>query len=208
MLATPTYEELQLELSRAKRDLAEARAKIGELEAHRCFDSLADERDRLDTFNNLAILGNRRQFTICSACYALINIAPRALNKGQIVWMSKVYKRMKTSSTPGQWVDQMDVTGRNRDYSYLERWGLIEAKPESDEEAALRGQKGGRSSFWRITEKGVQFLMKEIKVESHIFIFRKEFLGFPSGATMVGVEDIIKGFNWYDFMDVPRPGQE
>jgi hypothetical protein len=51
------------------------------------------------------------------------------------------------------------------DFSKLKYWGLIQPAEESE-------------GFYMITEKGIQFVLGNVKVESNVLIYNNKFLGF------------------------------
>lgn len=67
------------------------------------------------------------------------------------------------------------------DAAKLVHWGFIE------EENRVR-EDGGRAGYWRVTEKGEDFLKGRIKVPSHIYHFDSKFYGFDD-TVFVTVHD-------------------
>jgi len=51
------------------------------------------------------------------------------------------------------------------DWAKLKLWGLIEEKPE------LRDDGSPRVGYWRLTQLGRQFVARQVKVPSHVFIY-------------------------------------
>jgi hypothetical protein len=51
------------------------------------------------------------------------------------------------------------------DWAKLKFWGLIEEKPE------MRADGSPRVGYWRLTQLGRQFVKREVKVPSHVYIY-------------------------------------
>ncbi|MDO8451954.1 MAG: hypothetical protein Q7S76_03735 [bacterium] len=75
-----------------------------------------------------------------------------------LIWLSK-----ESKSNSNTWVDVPVVAPRfvlaGREYSKLQKWGLVEPKPNVDPTKRTSG-------IWRITEKGILFVNNEISVPS------------------------------------------
>ena len=56
------------------------------------------------------------------------------------------------------------------DWAKLKFWGLIEEKPDT------RADGSPRVGYWKLTQLGRQFVNREVKVPSHIFIYNGEAL--------------------------------
>lgn len=80
------------------------------------------------------------------------------------------------------------------DWAKLKLWGLIEEKP------AVRDDGSPRVGYWRMTQLGRQFVNREVKVPSHIYIYN----GQPLPRTvddLVTIDDALTTeFNYSEIM--------
>jgi hypothetical protein len=54
------------------------------------------------------------------------------------------------------------------DWAKMKFWGLIEEKPD------VRADGSPRVGYWRMTQLGRQFVAREVKVPSHVYIYNGE----------------------------------
>jgi hypothetical protein len=76
------------------------------------------------------------------------------------------------------------------DWAKMVHWGLIEKKPS------------GRPylGYYRLTEKGRQFAQRTLKIPSHVYIYNKVKLPFPS-SQLISINDALKhAFSYAEIM--------
>ena len=128
---------------------------------------------------------------------------------GQFV---KVYKRKITSTMARQLLQFYKLTLRGKqwihtreavfdgssgagDFAKLSYWGLIEARPH---EPGNEGKK--TSGYWRITERGVQFCLGQMKVPLHAYVYNHKVLEFSPESTDI-TEALTEKFDYRELMD-------
>lgn len=78
------------------------------------------------------------------------------------------------------------------DFAKLRFWGLIEEYVNDDPTKRTSG-------YWRITDKGRQFVQRKITVSKYVLIYNKEFYGFQ--GAQVFIDDCLgKRFNYTELM--------
>lgn len=106
--------------------------------------------------------------------------------------------RLKWAAEPGAWVHITDVAAKmprvtlNGDFGKLAWWGLTEQK-QKDPNVHIAGRTTG---LWRMTPKGLQFLLNEIRVPRHCFNYNNTIMGWSD--EMVGIKDCLKKKFDYD----------
>ena len=114
--------------------------------------------------------------TECPCCTRYVKLYKRKLNSIMAFYLVCLYKNRKPGE-PGELVDIRETlawkSGTQRgDYAYLKHWGLIEDLP-----ADRKVERS--SSMWRITPKGIAFVMfRDTTVPSHVHILCGEVVGF------------------------------
>ncbi len=117
----------------------------------------------------------------CPCCRQRVQIYARALTSGMAAGLIIFYhnrgkgwlhaeKTFKESSC------NQSIRG---DFPKLRFWGLIEAKEENREDDS------DRNGYYRITEKGIQFVLGHLSVPRSVFIYNNAFRGFDSLETDV-----------------------
>ena len=126
----------------------------------------------------------------------------------------KLYKRKMAGMAVRELIDLFKITDLNNpeffhrskfiktvyyscgDWAKLRHWGLISEKQNEDSSKKSSGE-------WRITEKGIDFVMGKIKVPSHIYIYNKEtynLVGAPESENIGVVEALGNKFNYPELM--------
>jgi hypothetical protein len=91
------------------------------------------------------------------------------------------------------------INGRS-DFPKLLFWGLIEAKPFDAKDAARDVKQSG---WWRITGRGVDFVLGKIKVAKWIVTYNDIFLGFKD-EEQVSIHDCMnEKFSYSELMGFP-----
>jgi hypothetical protein len=126
---------------------------------------------------------------VCPVCLRPDTIHCRPLDTGE----AKVLARLRYLTTnfagryPGGWVHVQDIGQISRSEGKLRLWGLVEMKRE-------RRADGGKSGFWRLTEKGVEFVENRVAVFKYIVVGAKnQFLWHVEPE--VRIQDVIPAFH-------------
>ncbi len=160
-------------------------------------DPLDSARKRVD----LALLS--RHWILCPCCHQDVKLYKRKLNSGMIRGLIELYKiQNKPEGFSDEWVHvaneftQRKFNYANAEFSKLKFWGFIEEKPNKfhfDKRT---------SGYWRITEKGKDFLHSKITVPRHILIYNSK--QFPTDEIMEPT-DVIRAlgdkFNYTELMN-------
>ena len=117
----------------------------------------------------------------CPCCNQFVKLYPRKMNKSMayvLLLIARYYRRIGVS--PDEWlhvpsyIAEIAVGNPRRaaairgDWAKLKFWGLIEEKPE------MRKDGSKRIGYWRLTQLGRQFVDREVKVSSHVYIYNGE----------------------------------
>lgn len=82
------------------------------------------------------------------------------------------------------------------DFAKLVYWGLVEEKPKDEDNTSTR-----TSGFWKITEKGKQFVLNQISIPSHIRLYDGKLLG--TTGQQVTIKDVLgKDFDYDELMQI------
>ena len=84
---------------------------------------------------------------------------------------------------------------RGGDWAKLRHWGLIERRP------GKRGDGWKWSGYWRLTQRGRDFVDGLIKVPKQIFIFKKQLVFKPDQGLQVTIKEAL-GAKWNEDGDV------
>lgn len=86
------------------------------------------------------------------------------------------------------------VSGARADEAKLAYWGLIE------EQRVVRRDDGGRAGWWRLTDKGVDFLRGKVSVPKYAIVFDSRCVGFEGDLVDVTVA-LGEDFNLAELLD-------
>lgn len=117
----------------------------------------------------------------CPCCAQFVKLYKRPFNKSMayvLLLIARYYRRVEVQ--PDEWlhvpsyIAEVAVGNPRRaaavrgDWAKLKFWGLIEEKPET------RSDGSPRVGYWRLTALGRQFVAREIKVPSHVYLYNGE----------------------------------
>ncbi len=88
---------------------------------------------------------------------------------------------------------KMNINTSSLDYSIIKHFGLME-----EEINDLTEKKN--SGYWRITQKGIDFVSQKIEVPSHVNLYNNKVLGFSDTKTNV-VKSLGTKFNFKELWD-------
>lgn len=118
------------------------------------------------------------QGATCPCCGRYGKLYKRRLNRGMAHMLLELF-RARSRRDPDRFIDVRELKAfkaGSGDYAFLRFWGLVEQQPNTDE-------KKRSSGFWRITEKGCDFVRGKLNVPTHVFVFDNNPEGFSSEMT-------------------------
>jgi hypothetical protein len=117
----------------------------------------------------------------CPCCNQFVKLYKRAFSKSMayvLLLIARYYHRVGVKSDEWlhvpSYIAEVAVGNPRRaaavrgDWAKLKFWGLIEEKPET------RADGSPRVGYWRLTQLGRQFINREVKVASHVYIYNGE----------------------------------
>lgn len=119
----------------------------------------------------------------CPCCNQFVKLYKRSLSKSSayvLLLMARYYNRVGVKQD--EWlhvpshIAEVAVGNPRRaaavrgDWAKMKLWGLIEEKP------GARDDGSPRVGYWRMTQLGRQFVAREVKVPSHVYIYNGEAL--------------------------------
>jgi hypothetical protein len=119
---------------------------------------------------------------------------------------AKVYRRKITSPMARGLIKQYRLAGvdyvhsaelvksETHEFSQLSWWNLIEECPD-----AVR-EDGGRAGWWRISERGRQFVLYRIEVPKYAYIYDGRVLRLDTDETVSIVDALGTRFNYRELM--------
>ena len=132
------------------------------------------------TLRNTALKG-----ASCPCCGQLVKVYKRKLHSEMAVFLCRLVRR---AGMEYKWVNVRHVLRggeetqkASTDGAYLTRWRLVETK------RAKPGEPG--AGLYRPTELGVRFVMRKIRVPSHIYMFNNTLIGFTD--KLVTIDDAL-----------------
>lgn len=131
----------------------------------------------------------------CPCCTQLAKVYRRKLNRGMVTGLAEFYCHVRGDTTLYAHVPSTgDLARLGGDWAKLLHWGLIE---ESDEER----EDGGRAGWWRISEKGCQFVRGQIEVPSHGFFYNGRLLKLDTDKHVRIPDVAAEGFDLQELLE-------
>ena len=106
-----------------------------------------------------------KQGVTCPACTQHVQLYRHSLNSQMASCMVAMYRLVSTGQSDDGWVHVLrQIKPANRMYSLARFWGLIEPRGGSPD-----GKK--TSGYWRLTNKGINFVLRTETVPRYTHIF-------------------------------------
>lgn len=127
----------------------------------------------------------------CPCCGRWGKINGYQINSTQVrgmIWMLRNFRK-------NEWVDLSKAPKwvlRSKSMATLHHWGLLESKPNEDPD-----KKG--SGFWRLTQRGRDFLRRKILLPKYAFVFDNKLVKFSKEQVDV-VKALGKKFSYEELM--------
>lgn len=130
--------------------------------------------------------------TACPCCGQYVKLYRRKLNSGMARTLILIYHHH-----PIGWVNVKGFLREhnfqnNHDWTLLSYWGFIVERENTDPQKKSSGE-------WRMTDKGRDFVRRNLRAPSHIKIYNNEFLGFD-GTEITILEALGKRFDYRELM--------
>ena len=133
----------------------------------------------------------------CPCCGQFVKLYKRKLNSGMTLFLIGLYnlsKHKKGAYFKNQTImKKMNINTSSLDYSIIKHFGLME-----EEKNDLTDKKN--SGYWRITQKGIDFVSQKIEVPSHVHLYNNKVLGFSDTKTNV-VKSVGSKFNFDELLN-------
>jgi hypothetical protein len=136
---------------------------------------------------------------LCPCCNQNAKMYRRKLNSAMARGLIFLYQLWRED--PNAWWDVTQEISdrkivdllRSREWPKAKYWDLIEQKP------GKRSDGAPNSGMWRITDLGRKFVLQQIQVPSHAFVFDKKCRGLDGDDTTI-VQALGKRFHYDDLM--------
>jgi hypothetical protein len=146
------------------------------------------------------IRNGRKEGVTCPCCGQLAKAYNRQIHSTIAKMLIRIYLLWKSSIRPDQYhhlsaiIDGISATGIN-DFSKLAYWGLIEEKPRDPENSVNR-----TSGYWKITEKGINFVRGTVTVQKYAVIYDNRVLEFRGEQVNI-IQCLGKRFSYEELMN-------
>jgi hypothetical protein len=130
--------------------------------------------------------------THCPCCGRYTKVYRRKLNAGLALFLIRASRKYGD-----KWFhvnhDVKDHREFNADYGKLEYWGLIEPMSPTD--------KRPTSGYWRVTDKGRQFVRGEIALPAYMLVLNNKVL--EAAQACIDIRDALRsgGFDYAELMN-------
>lgn len=141
----------------------------------------------------------------CPCCNQFVKLYKRSLNKSSayvLLLMSCYFRgdQVEEWLHVPSYIAEMVADHPRRaaavrgDWAKLKFWGLIEEKPEKRDDGSPR------VGYWKMTQLGRQFVARQVKVPSHVYIYNGEPLRRTVDELITIDEALGKEFNYDEIM--------
>ncbi len=133
----------------------------------------------------------------CLSCGQLVKLYKRKLNSGMAFGLIAAYKMSQEKNGQYYHINELlkkGIASSQLEIPRLQYWGLMANMPNEDDPTK------SHSGFWRITDKGKEFVERKIKVQKHILIYNSVIVGFSDEETTID-EALGNKFNYEELMN-------
>jgi len=139
---------------------------------------------------------NRNKGTQCPCCDQFAKVYKRTITSTMARWLIELVRNYEKNpefqSVASSW--SLDINRGTGDCAKLLYWGLVERKPLEP-----NSQKKS-SGYWRPTQRGMDFVYDNLKVEKYARIYNKDLLGFT--GNLISIKDSLKSH--FDYNELMR----
>lgn len=139
------------------------------------------------------VLNNRDEGVECPCCQQYAKVYRRPLTAEMGMFLVSLFK---AKAEADGFIDIKSISVRGGDYAKTRYYGFVEHKEKDPSDISKR-----TSGRWRLTEKGLEFVMGMSRVPTHMFIYDQKFLGFDEKKTTDIKEVLGKDFNYDELMN-------
>ena len=149
------------------------------------------------------VMENLEDGVICPCCNQFAKIYKRKLNSGMAITLIRIYNGVGVD-----WIHVKDFLRSNKfsnshDWTLLRYWGILQAKYAEQCDQKNNG-------YWRITQKGIDFIEKRVTVLSHVRLYDSNLLNLT--GEQVTISDCLGSkFSYNELMGeakVVKVGQQ
>lgn len=130
----------------------------------------------------------------CPCCGQLCKRYYRNLNANMAIVMITMYRKKKFGFIRVEEFMRLNGYPRSGDFSYLVHWGLMEKM------LGKRPDGSSKNGFYKLTDKGRQFVLKQMLVPKTLIFYNGKREGFEGDE--IGIEVALgKKFDYRELMD-------
>lgn len=181
------------------------------------------DRDHLTIAEARKILERHaREGIDCPLCDTLYKTYKRSLNASiaaSLVWLRAYSRKLTGSDTEFPFVEPQRVGPRHvvasREYPKARWWGMIEQRAQDkqlaealESSAVSSGESAQIAGFWRLTQRGADFVDGRLMVDSHALVLKNNAMILTpeiraeEGITQISVREALgKKFNFEELMN-------
>lgn len=130
----------------------------------------------------------------CPCCGRWAQVYRRTLHHTTAWQLIRLYKM----NGFGEYINAVELIPEGQqgvgDFTKAKYWDLIERRPLNEEETRLKS-----SGFWRLTEKGVAFVLSQSTIQKTALIFDDNVIGFD-GPQVTITESLCQQFDYERLM--------
>lgn len=133
--------------------------------------------------------------TICPCCGQVVKMYTYKMYALSSLALIRLYQKTNKKNKPyhiSEISESDGVTPRASHFAELRHWGLIVPEKNVD-------PKKKSSGYWRITDKGKQFVEQGLKIPEKIKMYNNTFFGFE-GEEIDIMQSLGNDFNYYELM--------
>jgi len=137
---------------------------------------------------------NYEKGTECLCCKQRVQLYKRKLNAGMCYGLIALYRISNGNDfihIPTEFTKRK-INNSNTELSKLAYWGLIEEKKNEDSSKRTSG-------YWRITQRGIDFVNKKILLPRHALIYNGKCRGFTKEGVSI-IMALGDKFNYDELM--------
>ena len=115
----------------------------------------------------------------CPCCEGFVKLYKRKINSGMALFLIGLYKLDKVAPYTNYFqnkevMELMKLNTASLDYSVLEHFGLIQSKKHG----YYDHKRTKCTGYWKITDRGREFVKRQIKVEKRVWLLHNQVMGF------------------------------
>lgn len=133
----------------------------------------------------------------CPACGQRVQLYDYKLYATSASALVRLHRLGEGYHHVSKYAEAGDTYPRAPHFAELRFWGLIEPMPKDEDNTKKKS-----SGFWRITSKGTQFVLQEIKLHSRILVYNNKFQGYSEKSTPITIRQAFD--NEFDYEELMK----